>query len=79
MTLVRGMTVNNFDGSFVMHVGGEVDIRGVYCALSVARLTGVYTDDMFRGTELWVARWVLVQIKLSIGALGTPSLPPSPR
>ena len=51
------------DGSFVMHVGGEVDIRGVYCALSVARLTGVYSDDMFRGTELWVARWVvLVQI-----------------
>ena len=41
-----------------MHVGGEVDIRGVYCALSVARLTGVYTHDMFRGTELWVARWV---------------------
>ena len=51
------------DGSFVMHVGGEVDIRGVYCALSVARLTGVYAGDMFRGTELWVARWVvLVQI-----------------
>ena len=60
-TLVRGMTANDDsdDGSFVMHVGGEVDIRGVYCALSVARLTGVYTDDMFRGTELWVARWVV--------------------
>ena len=52
------MSTRNIDSSFVMHVGGEVDIRGVYCALSVARLTGVYTDDMFRGTELWVARWV---------------------
>ena len=46
-----------------MHAGGEVDIRGVYCALSVARLTHVYTEDMFKGTELWVARLV-VQIQV---------------
>jgi prenyltransferase beta subunit len=33
------------DGSFMMHEGdGEVDIRGVYCALSVARLTNVFTQ-----------------------------------
>jgi hypothetical protein len=32
------------DGSFMMHADdGEVDIRGVYCALSVARLTNVFT------------------------------------
>ena len=41
-----------------MHAGGEVDIRGVYCALSIARLTNVYTEDMFRDTELWVVRSV---------------------
>ena len=50
-----GETATNFC-SFVMHAGGEVDIRGVYCALSVARLTHVYTEDMFKGTELWVTR-----------------------
>ena len=30
------------DGSFVMHEGGEVDIRGVYCALSAAHLSNIY-------------------------------------
>ena len=35
------------DGSFMMHErDGEVDIRGVYCALSVARLTNVYTQGI---------------------------------
>ena len=32
------------DGSFMMHErDGEVDIRGVYCAVSVARLTNVFS------------------------------------
>ena len=53
--------------SFVMHSGGEVDIRGVYCALSVARLTHVYTEDMFKGTELWVVRLVSVNRVLQCG------------
>ena len=26
-----------------MHQDGELDIRGVYCALSVARLTNIYS------------------------------------
>ena len=30
-------SLRNEDGSFTMHRGGEVDIRGVYCALSAAR------------------------------------------
>ena len=49
-----------------MHAGGEVDIRGVYCALSIARLTNVYTEDMFRGTELWVVRSVQTQQQTSV-------------
>ena len=44
------------DGSFVMHEDGEVDIRGVYCALSVARITNVYTDEMFHKTSEWALR-----------------------
>ncbi len=36
------------DGSFMMHENdGEVDIRGVYCALSVARLTNVFTPGLY--------------------------------
>lgn len=44
------------DGSFTMHVDGELDIRGVYCALSVARLTNIYTADLFRNTDQWLIR-----------------------
>jgi len=42
------------DGSFVMHADGEVDIRGVYCALSVAALTNVITPEMLSNTEKWL-------------------------
>lgn len=44
------------DGSLVMHQDGEVDIRGCYCALSVANLTNVYTPDLFKNTEQWLIR-----------------------
>lgn len=44
------------DGAFTMHVDGEVDIRGVYCALSVARLTNIYTSSLFKNTEQWLLR-----------------------
>jgi len=44
------------DGAFLMHEDGELDIRGVYCALSAARLTNVYSSDLFAGTEKWLQR-----------------------
>ncbi|XP_015116348.1 protein farnesyltransferase subunit beta [Diachasma alloeum] len=44
------------DGSFSMHRDGEVDIRGVYCAIAVAKLTNVYTPSLFKNTEQWIAR-----------------------
>jgi len=44
------------DGSFTMHVDGEVDIRGVYCALSVARLTNIFTPSVFKDTDQWLLR-----------------------
>lgn len=39
-----------------MHVDGEIDIRGVYCALVVAKLTNVYTPELFQNTEKWIAK-----------------------
>ncbi|KAJ8399073.1 hypothetical protein AAFF_G00414520 [Aldrovandia affinis] len=42
------------DGSFVMHVGGEVDIRSAYCAVSVASLTNVLTPELVEGTPSWI-------------------------
>lgn len=44
------------EGSFRMHEGGEVDIRGVYCAVSVARLTNVSTEGLFANTPHWIMR-----------------------
>ncbi|KAG5885357.1 hypothetical protein JTB14_035162 [Gonioctena quinquepunctata] len=46
--------VRQSDGSFAMHVGGEIDIRGAYCALSVASLTGVMSLDLFDRTAEWI-------------------------
>jgi len=44
------------DGSFMMHEkDGEVDIRGAYCAVSVAKLTNVYTDSLFKNTAQWIS------------------------
>ncbi|KAA3680687.1 protein farnesyltransferase subunit beta [Paragonimus westermani] len=44
------------DGSFIMHVGGEADIRGAYCAIAVAKLTGLFAlhPDLFTSTAEWI-------------------------
>ncbi|BFZ06949.1 hypothetical protein BsWGS_09989 [Bradybaena similaris] len=44
------------DGAFQMHDGGEVDIRGVYCALSVARLTNILTKELLEGVSDFIIR-----------------------
>lgn len=44
------------DGSFIMHEGGESDVRGTYCALAVAKLTNIYSPSLFDGTAEWVAK-----------------------
>ncbi|KAK9704203.1 CAAX farnesyltransferase (FTase) subunit beta [Basidiobolus ranarum] len=44
------------DGSFIMHVGGEVDVRGCYCALSVASLLNILTPELMDGTAEFIAR-----------------------
>ncbi|XP_061072903.1 protein farnesyltransferase subunit beta-like [Conger conger] len=48
------LSVKQPDGSFVMHVGGEVDIRSAYCAVSVASLTNITTPKLFERTPGWI-------------------------
>lgn len=36
------------NGAFRMHVDGETDIRGVYCAVAVAKLSGYAAEDVRR-------------------------------
>lgn len=47
-------TLRNVDGSFALHRGGEQDIRGVYCAMSIAKITNIYTEALFDKTAEWV-------------------------
>lgn len=46
------------DGSFRMHRGGEIDVRAVYCAVVVAKLTNISlpNGDLFAGTAEWILR-----------------------
>jgi protein farnesyltransferase subunit beta len=44
------------DGSFRMHRGGEIDVRAVYCAVVVAKLTNLSSEDLFVGTAEWIAK-----------------------
>ena len=48
------MKMRTPEGAFKMHEGGEVDIRGAYCAASAARLTNVATEALFDGTAEWI-------------------------
>ena len=44
------------DGSFTMHDDGEADTRSVYCAVSVAALTGLLenNEDLFAESPQWI-------------------------
>lgn len=42
------------DGSYTMHVDGETDVRGIYCALSVAYLTGILDEKLIEGCAQWI-------------------------
>lgn len=41
-------------GGFKLEETGETDVRGAYCAASVAHLTQIMDEDMFSGTGDWV-------------------------
>ncbi|KAI8901960.1 terpenoid cyclases/protein prenyltransferase alpha-alpha toroid [Globomyces pollinis-pini] len=44
------------DGSFRMHESGEIDIRGSYCALSVASLLNMMTPELTSGVAEFIVR-----------------------
>lgn len=45
------------DGAFRMHdVDGEVDVRALYCAVVVGKLTGCWDEELERGVVEWIAR-----------------------
>ncbi|KAJ2775006.1 CAAX farnesyltransferase (FTase) subunit beta [Coemansia nantahalensis] len=50
------MTMKRPDGSFEMHAGGEVDVRGIYCALVVASLLNIMTPELVAGSAEFIAR-----------------------
>lgn len=39
------------DGSFSMHEDGESDVRATYCALSIAKMLNLLTEDLVKGTS----------------------------
>eukprot|EP01114_Cavostelium_apophysatum_P020546 TRINITY_DN6919_c0_g1_i1.p1 TRINITY_DN6919_c0_g1~~TRINITY_DN6919_c0_g1_i1.p1 ORF type:complete len:409 (+),score=40.52 TRINITY_DN6919_c0_g1_i1:70-1296(+) len=50
------LKVKRPDGSFVMHDQGETDVRGCYCALTVAYLLNIMTPELVKGTAEHIAR-----------------------
>ncbi|KAK9351874.1 terpenoid cyclases/protein prenyltransferase alpha-alpha toroid [Lipomyces doorenjongii] len=50
------MSVKLPDGGFSMHVGGEEDVRAVYCALATAALLNIITPELTEGTAEWISR-----------------------
>lgn len=49
------MRMKQPNGSFTMHEGGEVDVRGSYCAASAASLCGILTEEFCAGVAEYVA------------------------
>ncbi|CAG2059160.1 unnamed protein product [Timema podura] len=49
-------SVRSPTGAFHMHEGGEIDLRGVYCAVSVARLTNIYSNALFEDSAHWICQ-----------------------
>lgn len=43
-------------GGFMMHEQGETDMRGTYCAMAVASMLHILTDELMEGVPEYVAR-----------------------
>ncbi|KAJ1666240.1 CAAX farnesyltransferase (FTase) subunit beta [Coemansia sp. RSA 1646] len=50
------MQMKQQDGSFAVHDGGEVDVRGIYCALVIGSVLNIMTSDLVRGCAEFIAR-----------------------
>ncbi|OLY82217.1 Protein farnesyltransferase subunit beta [Smittium mucronatum] len=44
------------DGSFTVHFNGEIDLRGSYCALTIAFLLDILTDELVSNVAEFVSR-----------------------
>ncbi|XP_059612462.1 protein farnesyltransferase subunit beta [Phlebotomus argentipes] len=46
------------NGAFRMHIDGELDVRGAYCAIAAAKLSAIPAEEfnsVFSGTAEWIA------------------------
>lgn len=43
------------DGGWQMHLDGECDVRGAYCAAAVTKLTNTMVPGLFEHTTSWIA------------------------
>lgn len=51
------MKIREESGAYKMHEGGEVDVRGAYCAISVSKLVNMSPEDeqiLFQNTAHWI-------------------------
>jgi len=49
------MSLKQPDGSFIVSIYGEVDVRGIYCLLVVAHLLDIVTPELVDGTAAFIA------------------------
>ncbi|ESS36461.1 prenyltransferase and squalene oxidase repeat-containing protein [Toxoplasma gondii GAB2-2007-GAL-DOM2] len=49
------MRVKSHGGGFRMHVDGEIDMRGTYCAVATASMLHMLTDELVEGVPEYVA------------------------
>merc|ERR1712151_1198932 len=50
------MRMKSPQGGFMMHDQGETDMRGTYCALAVASMLNILTDELIDGVPEYVRR-----------------------
>lgn len=50
------MRMKTPSGGFMMHEQGETDMRGTYCAMAVASMLHILTDELVEGVPEYVAR-----------------------
>lgn len=49
------MSLKQPDGSFLVHVNGEVDVRAGYCVVCIATLLGISTPELLEGMGSFIA------------------------
>lgn len=50
------MEMKTSNGAFSLHTGGEIDVRGVYCAVVVASVLNIMTPELIKGVPEFIAQ-----------------------